>query len=103
MADRANKGRAVTRYLTGSTAIPSLLWDGIRGSIEAPSPYVIDVTTSRKLQNWHDLLREEHKGTHIAIRYDKGMDSIDQAWVGMTLRDFAPLLQAHYESRRGNE
>ena len=104
MADRANKGRAVTRYLTGSTGMPSLLWDGIRGSIEAPHPYSIDVTTSRKLQNWHDLLREEHKGIRIAIRYDRNMDSVAQAWVGMTLQDFAPLLQAHYETtRRGNE
>jgi len=104
MGGRTDKGRAVTNYLTGSTGIPSLLWDGNRGSIDAPRPYVISVTTARKLQEFHDLIREEHKGTHIAIRYDRGMDSVADAWVGMTLHNFAPLLQTHYEiTRRGNE
>lgn len=103
MGRRTEKGNALTRYLTGRTGIPFLKWDGVNSSIDAPAPYEIDVTTSRKLQNWHDLLRQEVPGVHIVIRYDNGMDSIEQAWVGMPLKDFAPLLQAHYEARRGNE
>lgn len=103
MGRRTDKGNALTRYLTGKTGIPFLKWDGVFGRIEAPAPYKIDVTTSRKLQNWHDTLREEAPEVHIAIRYDNGMDSLEQAWVGMRLKDFAPLLQAHYESRRGTE
>lgn len=99
MGERATKGRAVTRYLTGHTGIPLLTWDGIRGRIDAPPPYLIDVTTSRKLENWHNLLREQPPGgLSIAIRYDNGMPSLDQAWVGMQLRSFTPLLTAHYQS-----
>mgnify|MGYP006286550341 CR=1 FL=1 len=103
MGKRTDKGNALTRYLTGHTGIPFLKWDGITSSIDAPSPYEIEVTTARKLQLWHDLLRQEKPGVHIVIRYDNGMPSLEQAWVGMRLRDFAPLLQAHYESRRGTE
>lgn len=101
MGARTTKGAALTRYLTGHTGIPLLTWDGQHGRIDAPYPYQIDVTTSRKLQTWHDLLREElPAGIGINIRYDNGMPSIDQAWVGMQLRSFVPLLTAHYESIR---
>lgn len=103
MGKRTDKGNALTRYLTGHTGIPFLKWDGVFGSIDAPAPYEIDVTTSRKLQSWHDLLREEKPSVHIVIRYDNGMDSLEQAWVGIRLKDFAPLLQAHYEARKGTE
>jgi hypothetical protein len=103
MGVRRDKGKAVTRYLTGSTGIPSLHWEGMGNSIEAPSPYVIDLTTARKLENWHEILRTEGPGIRIAIRYDGSLDSVEQAWVGLSLRDFAPMLKAHYESRRGNE
>ena len=91
---------ALTRYLTGQTGIPMLAWDGLQSCITAPHPYVIDVTTSRKLQTWHDHIRSEASGTHIAIRYDRNMDSVSQAWVGMQLHDFVPLLTAHYETMR---
>jgi hypothetical protein len=103
MGNRRDKGLSVTRYLTGHAGIAGLTWDGVRGQILAPPPYQIDLTTSRKLQNWHDLLGAELPTTHIAIRYDYGMDSIGQAWVGMQLHHFVPLLQAHYDKQRGNE
>ena len=73
MGGRRDKGLSVTRYLTGQTGIAGLTWDGVRGQILAPPPYQIDLTTSRKLQNWHDLLGAELPTTHIAIRYDYGM------------------------------
>lgn len=99
MGGRTDKGKAVTRYLTGSTGIPMLRWDGLNSAVTAPYPYVIDVTTSRKLDNWHDLLRQDWGiATHMAIRYDFQMDSVADAWVGMSLRAFAPLLKAHYEA-----
>lgn len=101
MGVRTDKGKALTRYLTGHTGIPMLTWDGLQSRIDAPPPYLIDVTTSRKLENWHALLREQLPGgLSIAIRYDNGMPSLDQAWVGMQLRSFLPLLTAHYESIR---
>lgn len=99
MGARTTKGQGLTRYLTGHTGIPLLKWDGTHGRIDAPPPYHIDVTTSRKLQGWHDLIREGLPGgLSIAIRYDNGMPSLDQAWVGMQLRSFVPLLTAHYQS-----
>lgn len=99
MGVRADKGRALASYLTGHTGIPLLAWDGMRGRIDAPPPYTITVTTSRKLQNWHDDIRESLPGgLSIAIRYDNGMPSLDQAWVGMQLHTFVPLLTAHYDS-----
>jgi hypothetical protein len=79
-----------------------LSWDTSTSRITAPPPYVLDVTTSRKLQNWHDLIRSDTDShvIHAVIRYDMSIDSIDQAWVGMNMRTFASLLTAHYESVR---
>lgn len=100
MGVRTDKGRALTRYLTGTTGIPLLTWDVTNGRIDAPPPYSIDVTTSRKLQQWHDLIREysDTGPLNVAIRYDYSIDSLESAWVGMNLRTFAILLTAHYES-----
>lgn len=104
MGSRRDKGMAITRYLTGHTGIVGLTWDGTDSQILSPKPYQIDVTTDRKLDNWHALLREEMSQTHIAIRYDLGMDSINAAWVGMRLYDFVPLLKTHYDSnQKGTE
>lgn len=101
MGARRDKGLALARYLLGNTGIPMLSWDGVVSCIDAPPPYHISVTTSRKLGNWHDNIRESVPGElSIAIRYDNGMPSLDQAWVGMQLRSFLPLLTAHYESIR---
>jgi hypothetical protein len=101
---RREKGMAITRYLTGHCGIVGLSWDGTCNQILSPSDYQIDVTTSRKLDNWHQLLRQETTNAHISIRYDLGMDSINQAWVGMQMSDFVPLLTAHYlTNQRGTE
>lgn len=101
MGERRDKGLGLTRYLTGHTGIPMLSWNGAENSIDAPFPYLMEVTTSRKLQNWHDLIRalpENRLG--MAIRYDNGMPSIEQAWVCMHLSQFVPILKAHYDTIR---
>lgn len=99
MGARTDKGKALTRYLTGTTGIPFLAWDGRFGRIDAPPPYLIRVTTSRKLENWHDDIRHSLPGgLDISIRYDNSVPSLDQAWVGMQLHSFVPLLTAHYQS-----
>jgi hypothetical protein len=103
MGARRDRGLAVTRYLTGRTGIPGLSWEGEHSEILSPFQYQIDLTTSRKLQVWHDLIRQELNKTHIVIRYDASMDSIDQAWVGMLMYDFVPLLTNHYETNRKGE
>lgn len=97
MGVRRDKGAALTRYLTGSTGIPTLSWDN--GVILAPSPYRIEVTTNRKLETWHELMRRlPADKPHMAIRYDNVLPDVSYAWVGMTLGGIAPLLQAHYET-----
>jgi hypothetical protein len=99
---RNTKGMAVGRYLTGCTGIPMLSWDLSTARITAPPPYAIDVTTSRKLQNWYDLIRADTDAhtVHAVVRYDMSFDSVEQAWVGMNMRTFSKLLTAHYESIR---
>lgn len=97
MGARADKGRALNRYLTGSTGIPFLTWNGM--TIEAPAPYRFSVTTSRSVQNWIDNIRLTNSDQpHMAIRYDYNMNSVADAWVGMRLGAFVPLLTAHYNS-----
>lgn len=99
MGVRRDKGKAITRYLTGSTGIPFLLWDGIQNAIEAPAPYKIDVTTSRSLENWHNLIRSiEGDKPVMAIRYDNTLPDVSHAWVAMKLGGFVPLLTAHYNT-----
>ena len=109
MAPRTDKGRALARYLTGKTGIPFLSWNGPQSQVDAPFPYKIEVTTSRKLQNWHDLIREDSPQNlemKFVIRYDNGMESLEHAWVGMQLHTFVQLLQDNYQARyqgRGEE
>jgi hypothetical protein len=98
---RQDKGRAVARYITGSTGIPGCAWDGGHSSILMPYPYKIDVTTSKKLQHWHDLIRsypDESPNINACIRFDAGIDVVSGAWVGLPLGQFSRLLAAHYES-----
>lgn len=101
MGVRRDKGVAITRYLTGMTGIPGLSWEGMTNEILAPNPYTIHITTSRKLQDWHDRIRfSDPEKPHILIRYDNEMDSPADAWVGMRLYNFIPLLTTHYDTQR---
>lgn len=99
MGVRRDKGRALARYLTGSTGIPFLTWDGLHNEINAPWPYHIEVTTSRSLGNWHDLIRGiDGDAPHMVIRYDNSLPDVSHAWVAMSLSGFVPLLTAHYNT-----
>lgn len=98
---RNDKGLALARYVTGRTGIVGCSWDGGHSRIIAPYPYHLDVTTSRKLQNWHDLIRSYPDGgnvIHAAIRYDREIDNVAGAWVGMRLAALVPLLQVYNDS-----
>lgn len=101
MGARLDKGRATARYLLGHTGIPGLAFAGSSNDIISPLPYFMDVTTSRKLSDWHESIASlsgtGSMGHHIAIRYDNNMASVADAWVGMTLHQFVPLLTAHYD------
>lgn len=94
MAARRDKGLAVARYLTAATGIVGFRWNG--QNIDSPAPYVVHLTTSRKLQNWTDALTDSDT-LGFAIRYDYSLPELAEAWVGMKLETFAMLLQAYHE------
>lgn len=98
MGNRSDKMHALKRYLVGTTGIPSISLENM--GITGPFPYRFTVTTSRKLQNWHDNINGncEPKRLNIHIRYDRSLDSVADAWVGMRLEEFVQLLQSHEET-----
>ncbi len=102
MGQRRDKSLAVARYIVSASGIPGIRWDGT-GQLEAPWPYSINLTTSKKLENWHNLLRREPETgkINISIRYDHGLPDVAHAWAALPLRDLATLMQSHYDKERG--
>lgn len=97
MGIRADKGRSVAKYIGGHTGMPFVRWDN--NGLHSPAPYRFDLTTSKKLDNWHNQLREPRtNGLYAAIRYDYTVPTLNDAWVGMHLDDYVTLLTSHYES-----
>ena len=99
MGVRANKISVLFRYLVGTTGSAMLSLDKL--DIKAPHPYRFSVTTARKLQVWHDhILHDDESGkVNIHIRWDNNLSGVDEAWVGMKLDEFVPLLAAHMEKQ----
>jgi hypothetical protein len=102
MGARRDKSLAAARYLAAATGISGIRWAGV-GQLEAPWPYSIHLTTSRKLENWYNLLRDEPEAgrINITIRYDNGLPDVAHAWAAMPLRDLATLMKCHYDQERG--
>lgn len=102
MGKRRDKSLATARYLVAATGIPGIRWNGV-GLLESPWPYVIHLTTSRKLENWHNLLRAEPDPQRItiSIRYDELLPDVSHAWAALPLRDLAVLMKSHYDKERG--
>lgn len=97
MGVRQDKGRAVARYIVGNAGIPMVTWttDGL----EAPYPYQLLLTTGRKLEDWHEILRGPMSTRiKLAIRFDNSLPDVSAAWVGMSLEDACILLDAHYRA-----
>lgn len=95
MGVRTDKIRALYRYMLGHTGMHGMSLDN--NVISLPYPYALTVTTSRKLQNWHDNLHYKNVDgrINIHIRYDNSLENVDNAWVGVPLHDFVKLLTAH--------
>ena len=91
---RTEKGKSVTRYLTGHSGIVNLRWDGLNNHIDGPYAYYLDVSTDGRADRFFQGIRELPDDERIAavIRYDKWIDGVDKAVVGCTLRTFAVLL-----------
>ena len=98
---RADKGRAVTRYLGAASGIPLLHWDGATSMVEAPYPYWGKVVTDAATWRFFEYLKEmPDNGVPFVIRYDKFLDSVADAVVGTRLSTFAGLLGTHYDTIR---
>lgn len=93
---RADKGRAIARYLIGRVGIPTLRWDGTSSEVLSPPPYRFYVTTDAASWRFWKYIKDDPKA--FVIRYDKFIDDIDHAVVGMTLETFALLLKDNYDN-----
>lgn len=97
MTSRHDKGRQAARYLGSHSGIPSLGYS--EGIIAAPSEYLLTVSTIRSNDAVFASVREHEDDMrlHAHIKTTRA-NTIDNAPVGMTLRTFAVLLGAHYDS-----
>lgn len=95
---RADKGRAIARYLTGSSGIPLISWDTASGDLLAPSPYFFTATTdAASWRFWEKVKDLPDKKVSAVIRYDKWIDNTADAVAGIRLSTLGVLLSAHYE------
>jgi len=97
---RADKGRAVARYIGSRSGIPDLAYAMVDSQIHAPSPYRILVTTDRKNDRFFAAVSDgfDNGGMSFVVRYDAEISELAAAPVGMTLETFSHLLNAHYEA-----
>lgn len=106
---RVQKGNMVARYFTGHSAIPGIRYEGSGGRLEAPWPYLIHVMTDRRTWRFMEHVAQMQPGSMSAvIRFDKYIESVDAAVVGMRLDTFSQLAAIHYETQirprqEGNE
>lgn len=96
MGKRSDKGNAIARFILGNTGMPGVSWN--QDVLSCPAPYSMSTTTGLTVAHWTDRIRVEHQRMHIAIRYNYSMDSVANAWVGMQLHQFVPILKAHYDT-----
>ena len=99
MSNRRSKGIALARHLTSGSGIPGFEWNPASGLITAPTqPYLFSLETSVGLDRYSARVRElPNDGIPAVIRMNKSIANYGDAWVTMRLRDFVPLLTAHYD------
>ncbi len=96
---RLERGNRVARYVTGHAAIPGISYEYDTSDLTAPFPYRLKVTTGA--QHWRFMeavAQMPQSSIGAVIRYDKYIDTVDQAVVGIQLEAFCRLLKAHYET-----
>jgi hypothetical protein len=96
---RADKGRAVARFLMSRSGIPMISWDTEIKDIAAPTPYYFSVTTdAENWRFWKHMKELPDDRIAAVIRYDKYLDSINNAVAGVPLPTLTRLLACHYET-----
>ncbi len=104
---RKSKMLSIVRYIVSRTGIPLINWDGKSNRIDFPYPYSMEAITDTATWRFFETIRNlPHNGLSFAVRYDKYVDTVDEAIVGMRLSTFIVLLSSHYDTisdRIGNE
>ena len=97
---RAEKVRAVARYLLGNTGIPFIKEIPQQNQLEMPRPYAALVTTDGSLQRfWASGYALERDLISFAVRFDNRLQQVDDSLVLMRLDNFVKLLAAYHESK----
>jgi len=96
---RADKGRAVARYIATEGGIPTAHFDGNGNWINLPYPYTAKVVTDRSLSRIGEYLGQL-TGFGFVIRYDGMMKTVGDATVTIGIESFAELLKTHYEKTK---
>ena len=86
---RADKTRAVTRFLTAYSGIPLISWDNTSLHLDSPQPYRFVVSTDATAWRFFAHVKDlPESGIPAVVRYDKYIDNINDAVVGMKLPTF---------------
>lgn len=97
---RAEKVRAVARYLTGHTGIPFIKEIPHQNRLETPRPYAVLVTTDGSLQRfWAAGYELERDLISFAVRFDNRLQQVDDSMVLMRLSEFVKLLAVYHDSK----
>lgn len=95
---RAEKVRAIVRYLTGHTGITPIREIAHQNRLDVPRPYAVIVTTDGSLQRfWAAGYELGRDGISVAIRFDNRLQQVDDSMVLMRLDTFVKLLTAYHE------
>jgi len=95
---RADKGRAVARYIAAEAEIPAK-YEGVGNWIELPYPYQGKIVTDRSLNRIFQYLPEV-KNLGFVVRYDGNQPTVGDATVTMGISVFTELLKSHYRANK---
>lgn len=99
MSARRDKGRAVANFIRTRTGIPEVVWLPDQSRIFSPYPYSFDISTIGSLSKHAEAVAAlPTVGLPAVIRYDRHLESVDDAWITFRLAAGVKLLTAHYES-----
>jgi hypothetical protein len=78
-----------------------ITWDTSARDISAPSPYHFTISTDAHTWRFMEKIKELPDDKIAAvIRYDKYLEGVSDAVVGMSIATFAKLLSYHYEAMK---
>jgi len=99
---RADKGRAVARYIASEAEIPAK-YEGVGNWINLPYPYEGKIVTDRSIARIFEYLPQV-KNLGFVVRYDGNMPTVGDATVTMGISVFTELLKSHYiQNKREGE